>query len=78
MASLVVRQLDDDIVRRLKTRASANGCSAEAEHRAILEQALRPKMTGKELWEQLSHGEAAELDLEQSSVDETPEAADLP
>ena len=39
MASLIVRRLDEDLVRRLKERAAANGRSAEAEHRAILEQA---------------------------------------
>ena len=49
MATLVVRRLDDDLVQRLKARASAHGCSAEAEHRAILEEALRPARTGAEL-----------------------------
>jgi plasmid stability protein len=33
--------LDDEIIRRLKRRAVAHGRSAEAEHRAILEEALR-------------------------------------
>jgi plasmid stability protein len=42
MAQLLVRNLDDDLVRRLKMRAVAAGRSAEAEHRLILEQALRP------------------------------------
>ena len=41
MAQLLVRNLDDDLVRRLKMRAVAAGRSAEAEHRLILEQALR-------------------------------------
>ena len=40
MASLVVRNLDEDIVRALKRRAAEHGRSAEAEHRAILEAAL--------------------------------------
>lgn len=61
MATLLVRNLDDDVVRRLKDRASANGRSAEAEHRAILEDALKPKMTGAELWERL-RGEGPYLD----------------
>lgn len=44
MANLVVRNLDEDIVRALKERATRHKRSAEAEHRAILEQALlRPK-----------------------------------
>jgi plasmid stability protein len=40
MASLIVRNVDDDIVAKLKLRAARNRRSAEAEHRAILEQAL--------------------------------------
>jgi len=42
MGQLLVRNVDDDLIRRLKERAAANGLSAEAEHRIILEQALRP------------------------------------
>lgn len=42
MAQLIVRGLDDDIVRSLKIRAARRGRSAEAEHRAILESVLRP------------------------------------
>lgn len=40
MASLHVRNVDDEIVRRLKERAERNGRSAEAEHRAILSEML--------------------------------------
>lgn len=40
MASLHVRNLDDEIVKRLKRRAARNGRSAEAEHREILRRAL--------------------------------------
>jgi antitoxin FitA len=40
MASLSVRNLDDDLLRRLKRRAARHGRSAEAEVRAILSQAL--------------------------------------
>lgn len=42
MAQLTVRKLDDDLVRRLKIRAAEHNRTAEAEHRAILEEALRP------------------------------------
>jgi plasmid stability protein len=41
MARLLVRNVDDDLIRRLKVRAASAGWSAEAEHRLILEQALR-------------------------------------
>lgn len=40
MANLIVRNIDDSIVKALKLRASQNGVSAEAEHRKILEQVL--------------------------------------
>ena len=42
VAQLIVRNLDDDLVRRLKRRAAANGRSAEEEHRQLLRQVLRP------------------------------------
>jgi len=40
MATLTVRNLDDDVVRRLRIRAAEHGRSAEAEHREILRLAL--------------------------------------
>jgi len=40
MASLVVRNIDDEMVRALKARAGVHGISAEAEHRKILETIL--------------------------------------
>lgn len=40
MASLHVRNVDGEIVERLKERAARNGRSAEAEHRALLKEAL--------------------------------------
>ena len=38
--SLQLRNLDDDLIRRLKRRAALHGRSMEAEHREILRQAL--------------------------------------
>ena len=40
MASLVVRDIDDSVVKALKARAGMHGISAEAEHRKILESVL--------------------------------------
>ena len=40
MANLIVRNVDEDIVRALKARAGRHGLSAEAEHRRILEEVL--------------------------------------
>jgi plasmid stability protein len=51
MAQLIVRNLDDELVARLKQRAAEHGRSAEAEHREILRQALEeePRRSFKEL-----------------------------
>ena len=40
MATLTVRNLDDDVVKRLRVRAAEHGRSAEAEHREILRSTL--------------------------------------
>jgi len=41
MSQLLVRDVPRDVVEALKRQASRHGRSAEAEHRAILEKALR-------------------------------------
>jgi plasmid stability protein len=44
MANLIVRNVDEAIVKALKVRAGRHGISAEAEHRKILADALlKPK-----------------------------------
>ncbi len=40
MATLTVRNLEEDVVRRLRIRAAEHGRSAEAEHREILRSVL--------------------------------------
>jgi plasmid stability protein len=40
MAQLIVRDIPQEVVARLKQRAAKRGHSAEAEHREILKQAL--------------------------------------
>ena len=45
MKQLVVRNLDEATVRALKRRAARHGRSAEAEHRAILRDALSAELT---------------------------------
>lgn len=42
--NLHVRNLDDDLVTKLKLRAARHGRSTEAEHREILRQALSSEM----------------------------------
>ena len=52
MNQLIVRNLEDEVVRELKIRAARHGRSAEAEHREILREALlpaQPKKTLKDL-----------------------------
>jgi plasmid stability protein len=49
MAQLLVRDVPADVVEALKRRAAEHGRSAEAEHRIILEQALRAGRAG--FWE---------------------------
>ena len=46
MAQLLVRDVPQDVVEALKRRAAAHGRSAEAEHRAILEEVLRARRDG--------------------------------
>jgi|CXWL01.1.fsa_nt_gi plasmid stability protein len=41
MAQLIVRNVDEDLVLRLKRRAVEHGRSAEEEHRHLLRAALR-------------------------------------
>ncbi len=43
MGQLLVRNLDDNIVRLLKIRAAQHGQSMEAEHRSILKEVLIKK-----------------------------------
>ena len=49
MAQLLVRDVPADVVDALKKRAAEHGRSAEAEHRLILEQALKPRRA--DFWE---------------------------
>jgi plasmid stability protein len=51
MAQLIVRKLEDKVVRKLKERAAEYGVSVEEAHRRILRDTLlgkKPKMSFKE------------------------------
>ena len=70
MANLVVRNIDDNIVKALKARAGLQGISAEAEHRKILEKALlcRQKRNLVDALKAIpSVGEDADFERKQSS-----------
>jgi plasmid stability protein len=43
MPQLIVRQIEDKVVRKLKARAGLHGVSTEEEHRRILREALLGK-----------------------------------
>ena len=53
MAQLIVRNLDEAVVARLRRRAAERGRSMEAEHRDILRQALLPPRRQPSLKEHL-------------------------
>jgi plasmid stability protein len=55
MAQLIVRKLDDDIVKRLRRRAAESGRSVEAEHREILREALIGSQRRRSLKQHLLH-----------------------
>lgn len=42
MRQIIIRKLEDDVLKRIKARAKANGRSAEAEVREILIEAVAP------------------------------------
>ena len=79
MARLLVRGLSDETVRRLHERAKAHGWSVEAEHRAILEEALgeptnttAPTITTAEWVKRLQGSFLAELDPAELRDNEPP------
>jgi plasmid stability protein len=53
MSQLIVRNLEEEVIRELKLRAARHGRSAEAEHREILREALLPARARKSLKELL-------------------------
>jgi plasmid stability protein len=51
MTQLIVRNLEEEVVRELKLRAARHGRSAEAEHREILREVLLPMKVKRPLKE---------------------------
>ncbi|HEX6902616.1 MAG TPA: DNA-binding protein [Thermoanaerobaculia bacterium] len=65
---LIVRNLEEEIVRELRLRAARHGRSAEAEHREILREALLPvreRRPLKELLLAMPEGEDADFERAQ-------------
>lgn len=53
MNQLIVRNLEEEVIRELKLRAARHGRSAEAEHREILREVLLPARAKRPLKELL-------------------------
>ena len=71
MASLLVRGLDDALVKALKARAGEHGHSAEAEHRVILKEALeqpRRRSFAEVLASMPNVGRDEDFEREQSNI----------
>lgn len=66
MGQLIVRNVDDELIRALKVRAAQKRRSAEAEHREILREALTSRRTKGNVKDALrgmpSLGEDADFD----------------
>lgn len=73
MAQLIVRNVDDDLVRRLKRRAADHGRSTEEEHRQLLRTALRSGGLVDRLMEMPEVGSDRDFDR----VQELPRTIDL-
>ena len=80
MATLTIRDVDDDLKSRLRIEAAVHGQSMEEEVRSILRRALgnRPKVAGlgSQIHRRFAAVGGAELQLPER--DEKPHAADLP
>jgi plasmid stability protein len=79
MATLTIRNLDDDLKARLRVEAAQNGHSMEEEARSILRHALSkpkvPRGLGSRIHQRFSEVGGTELDL--PSRDDKPRAADF-
>ena len=73
MAQLIVRNVDDDLVLRLKRRAAEHGRSAEEEHRQLLRAALR----SEGLIDRLDRMPDAGSDDDFDRVQQLPRSVDL-
>lgn len=79
MATITIRDLDDDLKAELRVRAARHGRSMEAEVRAILRDTLRTQPVGRGLGTAVHRRFAADGGalLEAPARAEPPRAADL-
>lgn len=79
MAALSIRDLDDEVKQRLRTRAARHGRSMEAEVRAILEEAVSEPEESGDLFTTLMDrfGDLGGVELELPARSTPARAADL-
>src|SRR5262249_49434499 len=77
MAQLIVRDIEDEIVRELKVRAARNGRSAEEEHRQILRRVLHPPKDAASFKEILSQMPDVGDDADFARIDDYGRPVDL-
>jgi plasmid stability protein len=73
----LVRNVEAELVERLKRRAHARGRSIEAEHREILREALTPAQTGCDLLALIRSGSGFDLNSGSVRSGETGRPADF-
>lgn len=79
MASITVRNLDDEVKRKIRIRAAEHGCSMEAEVRDILREAVNDSLEphkglGTRIHERFKAIGGADLELpERGSMRESPQ-----
>ena len=77
MAQLIVRNIEEDLVRELKIRAARSGRSAEEEHRDILRRALGAKQNRQSFKDFLSQMPNVGEDEDFERADDLGRAVDL-
>ena len=80
MASLSIRDLDDEVRERLRVRAAAHGRSTEAEVRAILTEAVAGPAATMNLGQAIraAFGSVGGVELEVPPRSDAPRAATFP
>ena len=79
MASIIIRNLEDDVKARLKLRAATNGRSMEEEVRVILSNAIEPSVSSHGLGSRIKDhfADLGGLELELPQRIYSPESPDL-
>lgn len=77
MSSLLVRNVEPELVERLKQQARRHGRSVEAEHREILRSALSRGRTGRDLLKLIRSGPGLGLEVGDVRRDDTGRAAEF-